>query len=102
MILSFCIILLRIKVIVKTLSYIGNRTLDILTWHFLSFKVVSLLIILVYGLSIHRLGEFPVILEYSRNGWWLLYTIMGVVTPLLIVELFSRIRINYGSYKNKN
>lgn len=48
------------------LVYIGNNTLTILTWHMLSFKIVSLLIINIHGLSIRRLAEFPVIEEYSR------------------------------------
>ena len=35
----------------RFLIYCGNHTLDILTWHFLSFKIVSLVIIVVYGLG---------------------------------------------------
>lgn len=64
------------------LIYIGNHTLTILTWHFLSFKLVSLMIILTYHLPIARLAEFPVLTEYSVKGWFVLYFAVGVLIPL--------------------
>ena len=63
----------------KILDFIGKNTLTILTWHFLAFKLVSLLIIGVYGLPIERLAEFPVITEYSQQGWWIVYFIVAMV-----------------------
>lgn len=66
------------------LIYIGNNTLVILTWHMLSFKIVNLLIVNFYGLSISRCAEFPVIEEYSKQGWFVLYFIIGVSIPLLL------------------
>jgi fucose 4-O-acetylase-like acetyltransferase len=66
----------------RFLVYTGNHTLTILTWHFLCFKIVSFLIIQVYGLPIQRLAEFPVIQEYSQSGWFLAYLIVGVGVPL--------------------
>ena len=64
------------------LTYIGNNTLPILTWHMLCFKIVSILIINFYGLPMARLAEFPVIEEYSKQGWFLLYFLVGVLVPL--------------------
>lgn len=64
------------------LIFIGNNTLTILTWHFLCFKLVSWLIICLYGLPIVRLAEFPVIQEYSSQGWFVAYFIVGVIIPL--------------------
>ena len=71
----------------RLLTFIGNNTLTILTWHFLSFKLVSLVIIGIYGLPIARLAEFPIIGEYSTQGWWVLYFLSGVMLPLSIVLL---------------
>jgi len=62
---------------------IGNKTLEILTWHFLSFKIVSLIIIAYYGLSIEHLAEFPVISPYNVQGWWILYFVIGVAVPVI-------------------
>lgn len=71
----------RVKEITAdVLQFIGNNTLTILTWHFLSFKFVSLLIINIYGLPIERLAEHPVITEYSVKGWWLAYFLFSMLT----------------------
>lgn len=64
------------------LIYIGNNTLIILTWHFLCFKLVSLIIIIYYKEPIARLAEFPVITEYSRNGWFVIYFLFGIIIPI--------------------
>lgn len=56
----------------KILDFIGKNTLTILTWHFLAFKLVSLMIIGIYDLPIERLAEFPVITEYSQQDGGLL------------------------------
>lgn len=69
----------RIK---NSLVYIGNNTLTILTWHMLSFKLVNLLLIYVYQLPIERLAEFPVIEQYSKEGWFVLYFLVGMLIPM--------------------
>lgn len=66
------------------LRYIGEHTLTILTWHFLTFKLVSLLIISVYRLPIDRLAEYPVIVEYAAQGWWVAYFLVAMVTTCAI------------------
>lgn len=66
----------------RLLVYVGDNTLTILTWHFLSFKMVSLVIIWTYGLPVNRLAEFPVIEEYSVKGWFVLYFLIGTMIPL--------------------
>lgn len=66
-------------IVAKVLIFIGKHTLTILTWHFLAFKLVSLVIIWLYHLPIERLAEFPVILEYSKLGWWVAYFLVAMV-----------------------
>lgn len=73
--------------ILRFLNFIGNNTLTILTWHFLSFKLVSYCIIQIYGLPVKQLSEFPAIEEYARQGWWLAYFIVGVSLPLCLAHL---------------
>lgn len=67
---------------VKFLLYVGNNTLQILTWHFLSFKIISLLIIAIYHLPIEHLAEFPVIEQYAYQGWWVVYMVIGIGVPI--------------------
>lgn len=76
-----------IKGITKViLDYLGSKTLYILTFHFVSFKVVSLVKIWQYDLPIHVLSSFPVI-DGNNSLYWILYSIVGVVLPVLIWEL---------------
>lgn len=72
------------KRIMATLEFIGQNTLTILTWHFLSFKVVSLIIIKIYDLPIEKLSEFPVISEYAASGWWLVYFFFAMIGTCVI------------------
>ena len=65
------------------ISTIGNKTLEILTWHFLCFKIVSLIIIAYYGLPIEHLAEFPVMRPYHVQGWWICYFVIGVAVPII-------------------
>lgn len=64
------------------LVYVGNNTLTILTWHFLCFKIVSLIIIQLYGLPIEQLACFPIIPEYA--SWWMAYFVVGAGVPLIL------------------
>ena len=67
-------------------NYIGNKTLYILTFHFLSFKLVSYAWIRYRDLPISNLAQFPV-LEEANSWMWIIYSITGVTLPLLIWEL---------------
>lgn len=66
----------------KILDFIGANTLIILTFHFLSFKLVNLFIILRDNLEIERLADFASI--SSDNPFdWITYSVVGIALPLL-------------------
>lgn len=65
--------------IYKIMSFVGKNTATVLTWHLLSFKIVSLIIIALYGLPLERLSEFPVIQEYANRGGWIVYFIVAMI-----------------------
>lgn len=67
----------------SVLDYIGGKTLYILTFHFISFKFVSLIKVILYDWPIEKLSSFPVIYEHN-SYYWVLYSIIGVVMPLII------------------
>ena len=48
----------------------------------MAFKIVSFIIIALYGLNVDRLGDFPGMSEYAHQGWWVLYLIAGVAIPI--------------------
>ncbi len=74
------------------LEYIGTHTLVILTWHFLSFKLVSLLLIWINNWPIEKLSIFPVIpavmntTSYFNDYWWL-YGVVGIIVPLIMCKI---------------
>lgn len=84
-----------------TMVYIGENTLSILTWHMLAFKLVSLLIISIYGLDTCHLSEFPIIESYSSRGWWVLYLLVGVFVPLFINIVFKSLKNGFISNNSK-
>lgn len=59
------------------LANIGRKTLYILTFHFLVFKLVSYAYIRLVGRPIAELAQFPV-LQDTANWLWVIYTIVGV------------------------
>lgn len=63
----------------NVLKFIGANTFIIMALHFICFKLVSIMQIEIYKLPLYMLGKFPVI--DGSNGWWLLYTIFGVLLP---------------------
>ena len=73
--------------IVGLFNYIGNKTLYILTFHFLAFKSVSYVWIKAHGLPISCLSQFPV-LKDTDSWMWVPYSIVGVALPLLLWKLF--------------
>ena len=79
----------------NVLNYIGKNTLTILTWHFLTFKIVSLVIISIYDLPIARLAEFPVIYEYAEQGWWIAYFCVAITTCCGLIYCNGWIKNNW-------
>ncbi len=74
----------------KMLDYIGSKTLYILTFHLISFKIVSLVKVWQYDMPIESLSSFPVISEYN-SFYWLLYSVVGVIIPIIIWEVVQHI-----------
>ncbi len=75
---------------VSLLSYIGDKTLYILTFHFLSFKLASYIYIKYNHLPLDNLAQFPV-LEVTGSWMWIVYTLVGISLSLLIWELGYRV-----------
>ena len=73
----------------KTLVYVGNHTMVILTWHFLVFQFISLFYLKV----ILNRPFTSVITEevHQQLGGlhFLVYTVLGITIPLLLQWLFS-------------
>lgn len=87
------------KTLKNFLIYIGNNTLPILTWHFLSFKLTSILIILIQNRPIEQLAYFPILEDF--NSQWkgiIMYSILGIYIPLIIKETCKQVGIFFRDY----
>jgi hypothetical protein len=83
--------------------FTGEHTLSVMALHFSTFKMVSLGYILVCGLSIERLVDFPVIRELASTGFGLLfYTLFGVCVPLVLAWLWIKIKAKMQSFMRQN
>lgn len=80
----------------KILLVIGRNTLDIMALHFMVFKLVSWMVILVYNLPISRLAEYPVLLGVG-GFWWLLYTAVGITLPTIFSVLRHKVNMSQKS-----
>lgn len=65
------------------LAYAGRNSMPIVLLHFICFKLVTLVVILLRGDDILLLASFPQ-LDGAENGLWIAYTIVGVILPLVI------------------
>lgn len=62
--------------------------------HILSFKIVSLFIVLAYGLPWSKLSNFPTIHDFTVKGFWLAYLFVGLNIPLLAQLAYNKILKN--------
>ena len=94
--LSGCIMVMQISTFLQhstisnALDYIGKRTLHIMIWHFLSFKLLTLLLVTIGVMSHQDLLAFPVP-HSARHGWWILYSVVGAAVPLVIELMINRL-----------
>lgn len=84
--LSYCVVkFISIRYINNILIFLGKNTITILALHIISFKLVNYLQIKIYKYPIEYLSAFPYI--DGSNGWWILYSFVGIIIPALLILL---------------
>lgn len=83
------ILLCIMKSIGNKVIYLGRCSLMIMMLHFISFKIVTLIQILLFSDSIDVLAEYPVYI--SGRGWWIVYSIVGVSVPIIVFSIYKLI-----------
>lgn len=79
------------KIFLEMLQYIGVHAIPVLALHFLSFKLVTLIIMYVKNYPKVYLASFPVIYDYV---WCVPYMIVGITIPLLVEKILMRKRLS--------
>lgn len=80
----------------RFILYAGQNTIIIMALHLLSFKVINILQVIIYKKPIDLIANLPIL--YSNGIWWILYTIVGVLIPLIINYLLK----DYFLHKGRN
>ena len=68
------------------LKYLGNITIEIMALHYISFKLVSWIIINYYILPENYLG-YPTL--FYGTIWDLFYCIIGIILPVILINVFK-------------
>ncbi len=72
----------------NSITYIGRHSMDIVIWQFVAFRLVIILQMYLNGeeLTLNNiLSYFP--MYDSTHGWWLAYTAVGVLAPIIWCSL---------------
>lgn len=75
----------------RLLVFIGDNTLYILVFHIISFKAVSAVKILWYGLDWRQIGCHMVIHDFRDDWFWVAYSVAGTALPLLGLVAYRRV-----------
>ncbi|MBQ2644926.1 acyltransferase [bacterium] len=81
----------KLKLFSTILSYIGKHSLSILLFHYIGFKIITFIQICIYFKPHYYLLASFLTLAYIK-GWWMLYTIAGILVPLIIVFVWNNVK----------
>lgn len=68
----------------KVLIASGQHSIDILIWHFIFFKIIIIIQMILNNENVsysNLISHHPVFI--SSNGWWIAYLLVGVFLPLI-------------------
>lgn len=83
-------IIVKIKKISCFVGLCGEASLYIMIFHFISFKGISFLQVLIYNKPLYYMAAFPVL--YTHGMWTVIYAGVGVIIPLVIYRIVIGIR----------
>ena len=78
------------KLKINFFEYLGDKTLYILVFHYISFKIVSFIYLYINNLPLELLTPTPTLTE-RLPYMWIFYTISGIVIPILIWNTVKKI-----------
>lgn len=81
----------KIKYIKNILKYIGENSIYILIYHFISFKIINLILVILLRDDITLISTFPTL--YKDNFYWIIYIIFGIIFSIIIGKMFKNVKI---------
>jgi len=83
------------------LDRLGRATMSVLTFHFLSFKILTLLLIIIGIYPVATLAQWPVPSGHGYNNLWALYAVVGLLGPVYFAALIMTIKVRLQTILNK-
>lgn len=88
--MTFCSLLReKFSRAVPALVHVGRNTISIMTWHLLSFKIVSAVTITIGHLPLSQLYYITVTPDNDFKLLWIVYSLVGVSIPLLTLSILN-------------
>lgn len=78
------------KLLVDAIVCCGQNSMAIVVLHFLCFKIISLVGVVVYNQPRERIAAFPVL--YEHGAWWIMYMFAGIIVPVLLSVMWKKLK----------
>lgn len=78
-------IAMRVQSIQRAICKLGKSTLSVMILHFLCFKIINFVGVLIEGRPLYLVASFPIL--FTGKFIWLAYTVVGLMAPVLCKEL---------------
>lgn len=78
------------KLLTDAIVCCGQNSMAIVVLHFLCFKVISFVGVVVYNQSRERIAAFPVL--YEHGAWWIAYMFAGIIIPVLLSVMWKKMK----------
>ena len=75
--------------------FVAKNSLHLLAFHFVAFKLITIIQIKIYNLPLKELSVFP-FLDIG-GWWWIAYSITGFILPLIIVKGIVSLKVRIAS-----
>ena len=92
--------ILKINLLKRVMICVGRNTLPVVILHFLCFKIVSYIEVIINGDPICLVVAFPTL--YTNGLWWVAYTVVGLVLPVCLSLMWKKGKLFIGAIIKKS
>jgi fucose 4-O-acetylase-like acetyltransferase len=83
-------VLERTTVLKNFMLLAGKNTIEIMSLHFIAFRLVNYLQVRIYDLPAAMVGSHPNL--STRHGWWAVYLVAGLALPLIAKAMYLKVK----------
>ena len=88
---EIALLLIKVNILKKIWVTIGQNTLSVVILHFLCFKIISYIQVIIMNKPHFLVAAFPVL--YSDGLWWIAYLVIGLVIPISL-NILRKLLVN--------